>query len=103
MKFAHTPDNNDIHEAMRKAELPNARIQTYGPVSNNEVLIDLDIRETSEKALDQGKTQIINALESNAQPGKDDLNNTSSLTIENTCWTRIRCMRAPMRISAMQR
>ena len=47
------------------------------------MLIDLDIRETSEKALDQGKTQIINALESNAQPGKQDLNNASSLTIEN--------------------
>ena len=63
--------------------MPNARIQTYGAPSNNEVLIDLDIRETSEKALDQGKTQIINALESNAQPGKQDLNNASSLTIEN--------------------
>jgi preprotein translocase subunit SecF len=83
VKFAQTPNNSDIHEAMRKAGLPNAKIQTYGPVSNNEVLIDLDIRETSEKALDNGKTQIINALESNAQPGKDDLNNASSLTIEN--------------------
>ena len=83
VKFAQAPDNKDIHEAMRKAGLPNARIQTYGPVSNNEVLIDLDIRETSEKALDNGKTQIIHALESNAQPGKDDLNNASSLTIEN--------------------
>jgi preprotein translocase subunit SecF len=82
VKFAQTPDTNNIHEAMRKAQLPNARIQTYGPVSNNEVLIDLDLRETSEKALDEGKTQIINALESNAQPGKDDLNNTSSLKIE---------------------
>jgi len=83
VKFAQTPDNKDIHEAMRKAGLPNAKIQTYGPVSNNEVLIDLDIRETSEKALDNGKTQIINALESNAQPGKDDLNNASSLKIES--------------------
>ena len=83
VKFAQTPDTNNIHEAMRKAGLPNARIQTYGPVSNHEVLIDLDIRETSEKALDQCKTQIINALESNAQPGKQDLNNASSLTIEN--------------------
>jgi preprotein translocase subunit SecF len=83
VKFAQAPDTNAIHEAMRKAQLPNARIQTYGPVSNNEVLIDLDIRETTEKALDNGKTQIINALESNAQPGKDDLNNASSLTIEN--------------------
>ena len=82
VKFAQAPNNADIHEAMRKAGLPNARIQTYGPVSNNEVLVDLDVRETSEKALDQGKAQIITALESNAQPGKQDLNNASSLTIE---------------------
>ena len=51
--------------------------------TNNEVLIDLDVRETSEKALDQGKVQIINALETNAPAGKLDLNNTSSLTLAN--------------------
>jgi len=68
---------------MRKAGLPNARIQTYDAVSKNEVLIDLDVRETSENALDQGKGQIISALESNSEPGKQDLNNASSLTIEN--------------------
>ena len=47
------------------------------------MLIDLDVRETSEKALDQGKIQIINALETNAPAGKLDLNNSSSLTIAN--------------------
>ena len=31
--------------------------------ANNEVLIALDIQETSEQALDKGKTQIIQALE----------------------------------------
>jgi preprotein translocase subunit SecF len=83
VKFAQAPDNSAIHTALQKAGIHNAKIQIYGPVSNNERLIDLDVRETSEKALDQGKTQIINALESNAQPGKQDLNNSSSLTIEN--------------------
>ena len=52
-------------------------------VTNNEVLIDLDVRETSEKALDQGKIKIIDALETNAPAGKLDLNNSSSLTIAN--------------------
>jgi preprotein translocase subunit SecF len=52
-------------------------------VANNEVLIDLDVRETNEQALDRGKTQIINALETNAPVGKTDLNNASSLTIKN--------------------
>ena len=31
----------------------NAKIQTYGPALNNEVLIDLAEQETSEQALDQ--------------------------------------------------
>ena len=83
VKFSHAPDDNVIRAALQKSGLQRARIQRYGPVSNNEVLIDLDVRETSEKALDQGKTQIINALETNAPAGKQDLNNASSLTLQN--------------------
>jgi len=47
------------------------------------VLIDLAEQETSEQALDKGKTQIINALATNTSAGKQDLNNASSLTISN--------------------
>jgi preprotein translocase subunit SecF len=63
--------------------LHDAKIQRYGPVADNEVLIDLDVQETSEKALDQGKLRIINTLETNAPAGKQDLNNSSVLTIKN--------------------
>ena len=83
VKFSHPPDDNAVRAAMDRAGLHNARIQRYGPAANNEVLIDLALQETSEQALDQGKTKIINALESNAPPGKQDLNNASSLTITN--------------------
>jgi len=83
VKFAHAPDDNTIRAAMDRAGLKNAKIQTYGPVTNNEVLIDLAEQETSEQALDKGKTQIINALETSAPSGKQDLNNASSLTIAN--------------------
>ena len=83
VKFSHAPDDNIIRASLQKANLQRARIQRYGPPGNNEVLIDLDVRETSEKALDQGKVQIINALETNAPAGKQDLNNSSSLTIAN--------------------
>ena len=69
--------------ALDRAGLHNARIQRYGAAANNEVLIDLAVQETSEQALDQGKNQIINALETNAPAGKQDLNNTSSLTLAN--------------------
>ena len=64
MPFAHDLD---------RAGLKNATIQAL--TGSNEVLIRLDIRETSEQALDQGKEDIIKALQTNAEPGKTDLNN----------------------------
>jgi preprotein translocase subunit SecF len=83
VKFAHTPDDNAVRAAMDHAGLHDAKIQRYDRIENNEVLIDLDVRETSEQALDQGKNKIIQALETNAPAGKQDLNNASSLAIKN--------------------
>jgi preprotein translocase subunit SecF len=83
VKFSHSPNYGAISADMDRVGLHNKKIQRFGQVSNNEVLIDLDLRETSEAALDQGKTKIINALETNAQQGKQDLNNASVLTIKN--------------------
>jgi len=83
VKFSHPPNDRAIRDALQRAGLQRAQIQSYGVPANNEVLIDLDVRETSEQALDQGKVQIINALEQNAPVGKQDLNNASSLTVEN--------------------
>jgi preprotein translocase subunit SecF len=81
VKYAHTPDPSAVHSEIEHAGLKNARVQRYGVASNNEVLIQLDIQETSEQALDKGKVQIIQALEGNAPAGKQDLNNSSSLAI----------------------
>jgi preprotein translocase subunit SecF len=81
VKYAHTPDPSAIHNEIERAGLKTARVQRDGQVSNNEVLIALDIQETSEQALDNGKTKIIQALESNATTGKQDLNNSSSITL----------------------
>jgi len=83
VKFVGTPDDNHIRASLDRVGLNRARIQRYGPPSNNEVLIALDEKETSEQALDKGKTQIINALETSTPEGKPDLNNASSLTIFN--------------------
>jgi len=83
VKFSHTPNDNALRAAMDRAGLHNAKIQRYDQPANNEVLIDLDVQETSEQALDQGKTRIINTLETNAPAGKMDLNNASSLAIKN--------------------
>jgi preprotein translocase subunit SecF len=83
VKFSHPPDDNAIRAAMQRAGLPHARIQDFGQKTANEVLIDLSLQETSEQALDQGKLAIIHALETNAPAGKQDLNNTSFLTLKN--------------------
>ena len=66
VKYSHTPDINAIRAAMDRAGLHNPKIQPYDLAALNEVLIDLDVRETSEQALDQGKLKIIQALERNA-------------------------------------
>ena len=83
VKFSHAPDYGAIAAEMNRAGLRSPKTQRYGPASNNEVLIDLDVRETNEQALDEGKVKIIRALETHAQPGKVDLNNTSVLEIKN--------------------
>ena len=83
VKFSHTPDENAIRAELDRAGLKNFKLQRLGAASNNEELVDLDVRETSEQALDQGKLKIIQALETNAPAGKTDLNNASFLTIKN--------------------
>ncbi len=83
VKFSHTPNDNALRSAMDHAGLHNAKIQRYDLPSDNEVLIDLDVQETSEQALDRGKTRIIGALETDTPSGKQDLNNASFLTIKN--------------------
>ncbi len=83
VKYAHKPDPGKIHATLDRAGLKNARVQPYDKPGMNEVLIRLDIQETSEQALDRGKNQIIQALAGNAPAGKQDLNNASSLTITN--------------------
>jgi len=82
VKFSHTPNEDAIRAAIDRAGLRNFKLQRYDQAANNEELVDLDVRETNEQALDQGKLNIIKALESNAPEGKTDLNNASSLTVQ---------------------
>jgi preprotein translocase subunit SecF len=78
VKFASQPNLDQIRKDMDRAGLKDPKIQSYGTPGNNEVLVALEEKETSEAALDQGKNAIIRALETeNPQnTGKQDLNNT---------------------------
>jgi preprotein translocase subunit SecF len=80
VKFSRTPDDNAVRATLDRSGLRDARLQHL--VGTNELLIDLPVQETSEQALDQGKIKIINALQTNAPTGKQDLNNTSSLSLK---------------------
>jgi len=62
VKYAHTPDPSAIHNEIERAGLKNARVQRYGQPGNNEVLIALDIQETSEQALDKVQNEISEKL-----------------------------------------
>jgi preprotein translocase subunit SecF len=83
VKFTQKPNVDAIRAELDRAGLKNARIQADTHPGSNELLISLDIRETSEQALDQGKENIVKALQSNAEPTKTDLNNTGFTTLQD--------------------
>jgi preprotein translocase subunit SecF len=83
VKFTQKPNVDAVRAELDRAGLKNARIQADTHPGSNELLISLDIRETSEQALDQGKENIVKALQSGAEPSKSDLNNTGFTTLQD--------------------
>ena len=81
VKFAQTPNLDQIRNDMNRAGLHDPKIQNFGPPSDNEVLVDLGIQETSESALDTGKNAIIRALEPQNSATRQDLNNTGAASL----------------------
>ncbi len=83
VKFAQTPNLDQIRSELDRAGLHDPKLQRFGPTTDNEVLVDLGLQETSEAALDQGKNTIIKALEpkQDAASGKQDLNNTGTASL----------------------
>lgn len=81
VKFVNPPKDSDIRAALDKAGLHNARIQHAAGVTQNEVVIALDEKDTNEADLSRGKNQIIAALETNPQPGKQNINNSDMIGV----------------------
>jgi preprotein translocase subunit SecF len=81
VKFVDTPNDKAIRAALDKAGLRNARIQHAAGVTQNEVVIALDEKDTNEADLSRGKNQIIAALETNPQPGKQNINNSDLIGV----------------------
>ncbi|HEV2992732.1 MAG TPA: protein translocase subunit SecF [Candidatus Angelobacter sp.] len=101
VKFAQPPDENQIRAAMDRAGLHNARIQRFGAAANNEEMIALEQKETSEANLDQGRELIIKALNPNPPQGKLDLNNAGRITLHEKLATRDPLHLAPSEYDAI--
>jgi len=82
VKFTGKPNVDAIRSDLDRAGLKDAVIQPDTRPGSNEVFIKLDIRETSEQALDRGKTQIVQTLQSKNETGKTDLNNAGYSTLQ---------------------
>ncbi len=78
VKFVNTPNLPAIRSELDKAGLHNAVIQSL-EAGSNEVVIKLDLKETSEADLSKGKGQIISALETNPVQGKQNINNSDRI------------------------
>ena len=81
VKFARTPNLDEIRTQLDKQNLHGATLQRIGAASENEVIVGLDLKTTtSSEALDEGRRAIVDALNGLygvGQPGKTDLNNTN--------------------------
>jgi preprotein translocase subunit SecF len=73
VQFEQTPDINRIRQAVSAAGIKDASvqpIQNFNEASSNEMLISLP-EQQDESALDQGRKQIVDALQANySNPGK---------------------------------
>jgi len=91
VKFVQTPNLDQIRADLDKAGIRNAKLQSFGDPSSNEVLISLSLAKTAESSdLTTGENTIIAALEKSspaaqdpANANKQDLNNAPVLTIQN--------------------
>jgi preprotein translocase subunit SecF len=83
VQFEQPPNLDRIRQAIDRAGIHDARIQTYGTSTQKQVAISLAQKETQEAALDTGRQTIVQALATNyssdgaAAQGKLDLDNAS--------------------------
>jgi preprotein translocase subunit SecF len=85
VKFAQAPNLDAIRKHLDQGGLHGATLQGFGPASEHDVIIGLDIKSvTGNNALDAGKRAIVDSLSSlyGAGPaGKTDFNNASPETV----------------------
>ena len=85
VKFAEAMNLDQLRSALSEADLKGSTLQQYGPASNQEVLVGLDVETTAAgDALDAGKRAIVRAfgrLAGGESGDKIDLNNVGADTV----------------------
>ncbi len=63
VKFAQAPNLDAIRHALNQEGLTSFKFQTYGPSSEHEFIVSLDLQSTARySALDKGRSDIVDAL-----------------------------------------
>ena len=65
VQFEQQPNIDRIRQAIDRAGIHDARIQTYGTSAQHQVAISLAQKETQESALDTGRQTIVETLNAN--------------------------------------
>lgn len=85
VKFAKAPNLDAIRRQLDRENLHGATLQRFGPASEHEVIVGLDVKTTAAtSALDAGKQAIVGALGhlyGTGATGKVDFNNSSPQTV----------------------
>jgi preprotein translocase subunit SecF len=81
VKFDQAPSIDRIRSAVDHAGIHDARITTFGPAANHQVIIGLAEQETRESNLEAGRTTIVQTLEHNYSAGGRDAG--SKLDLDN--------------------
>lgn len=85
VKFAQAPNLDGIRRHLDQSGLHGATLQGYGPASDHEIIVGLDLKSTtSSNALDAGKKAIVESLQGlygSGPAGKVDFNNADAKTI----------------------
>ncbi|MBZ5562435.1 MAG: protein translocase subunit SecF [Acidobacteriia bacterium] len=85
VKFAKQPNLDAIRNELHAENIRDETIQQIGAAQDHEIIISLDLKETtSTQALDTGKRAIITALSrmfGTPPAGKEDFNNASPQTV----------------------
>jgi preprotein translocase subunit SecF len=91
VKFAQAPNLDAIRKHLDQSGLHGATLQGYGPASDHEVIIGVDLKNApANESLDAGKRAIIDsmsALYPTNAPGKVDFNNANANSVADNLIT----------------